>query len=179
MGAAGLITDKEYLTVAGSILAVEALHTSVQRSARGLVAAANPYYTPLGPNPVFTLAASFIVSCPASNAPLPFKAFPDLMSLSGAPLAMKMPADFSIKGDASGKFLTFVSGLVVKSVKVNGSGGSFTVTIPEGIEGQSYVFLTSSDVSGGPGMLTDSVILNGPAIIEVTPASPAFDPSYQ
>lgn len=179
LGAAGLITSKEYLTVAGSILAVEALHTSTQRSARGLVPFANPYYTPLSPNPVFTLAASFIVSCPSTNTPLPFSAFPALMSNSGSPLAAGVNAAFSIpEGDAGGKYVTFVSGLAVTSVAVQGTGSSFTATIPMGIEGQSYVFLTHTNVTGGPGSLSDEAIVNGPAIIEATPASPDFDPSY-
>jgi hypothetical protein len=151
----------------------------MQRSARGLVPAANPYYTPLAPNPVFTLAASFITSCPSTNAPLPFKAFPALSSDSGSPLAMGMPADFSFEGDAAGMYLTFVSGLVVTSVAINDEGAEFMVTIPMGIEGQSYVFMTNKDVSGGPGSLTDADIVAGPAIIEVTPASPVFDPSYE
>ena len=106
-------------------------------------------------------------------------AFPALSSDSGAPLAMGMPAQFSFEGDAAGKYLTFVSGLAVSSVAVEGSGSSFVVTIPMGISGQSYAFLTSADVTGGPGNLTDAVILNGPAVIEVTPDSPAYDPSYQ
>lgn len=179
LGAAGLITSKDYLTIAGSILAVEALHTSMQRSARGLVAAANPYYTPLGPNPVFTLAASFIKSCPASNAPLPFKAFPGLTAATAGPLAMEMPATFTLAdgGSGSGKFVTFVSGLVVASVPITEGMGSVTVKVPKMVEGQSYVFITSSDVTGGPGNLTDAAITNGPAIVEVTPSSPTFDPS--
>lgn len=45
LGAAGLITSKYYLTVAGSILAVEALHTSMQRLAIGEVPMANPFET--------------------------------------------------------------------------------------------------------------------------------------
>jgi hypothetical protein len=151
----------------------------MQRSARGLVPAANAYYTPLDPNPVFTLAASFITSCPSTNAPLPFKAFPALSSDSGSPLAMDMPAAFSFKGDAAGKYLTFVSGLVISSVPIKGKGDKFTVTIPMGIEGQSYVFLTSKDVSGGPGNLTDAAIVAGPAVIEVTPNAPVFDPKYE
>ena len=39
---------------------------------------ANPFGTPLDPTSVFTLAAMFIVSCPASNMALPFKPFPTL-----------------------------------------------------------------------------------------------------
>lgn len=79
LGGAPLITSKQYLTVAGSILVAEALHTSMQRGAVGEVPAANPYGTPLGPNEVYTLAAAFIKSCPASNPALPFKPFPSLM----------------------------------------------------------------------------------------------------
>lgn len=45
LGGAPLITSKAYLTVAGSILVTEALHTSMQRGAIGAVPAANPYGT--------------------------------------------------------------------------------------------------------------------------------------
>jgi hypothetical protein len=78
LAGAPLITSKYYLTVAGSILVTEALHTSMQRGAINEVPMANPFGTPLDPTSVFTLAASFIVSCPASNAPLPFVPFPSL-----------------------------------------------------------------------------------------------------
>ena len=87
LGGAPLITSKYYLTVAGSILATEALHTSYQRAAIGEVPMANPFETPLNPNPVYTLAAAFIVSCPASNPPLPFVAFPSLTATSGTCVA--------------------------------------------------------------------------------------------
>lgn len=93
---------------------------------------------------------------------------------------MGSPAQFSVAEDSEGMsesamYLTFVSGLIVESVMVEHMADSFTVTIPMGIEGQSYVFLTTDDVSGGFGNITDAVITNGPAIIEVTPAAPAID----
>nr|POF26326.1 protein rds1 [Quercus suber] len=78
LAGAPLITSKQYLTVAGSILAIEALHTSYQRSAINEVPMANSLYTPLDPTSVYTLAAMFITSCPSSNAALPFKPFPTL-----------------------------------------------------------------------------------------------------
>ncbi|KPI39493.1 uncharacterized protein AB675_5184 [Cyphellophora attinorum] len=87
LGGAPLISSKYYLTVAGAILATEALHTSYQRAAIGEVPMANPFETPLNPNPVYTLAAQFIVNCPATNPPLPFKPFPLLTATSGTCVA--------------------------------------------------------------------------------------------
>lgn len=78
LGGAPLITNKAYLTVAGSILVTEALHTSMQRSAVGEVPMANPYGTPLDPTSVYSLAAMFITSCPPGNPSLPFVPYPSL-----------------------------------------------------------------------------------------------------
>ncbi|KPI40501.1 Protein rds1 [Cyphellophora attinorum] len=78
LGGAPLITSKDYLTVAGSILVTEALHTSYQRAAVAEVPFASPYGTPLDPTSVYTLAAAFITSCPATNPPLPFTPLPGL-----------------------------------------------------------------------------------------------------
>ncbi|OCT47407.1 hypothetical protein CLCR_03517 [Cladophialophora carrionii] len=78
LGAAPFISSREILTVAASIMATEGLHTSLQRSSLGAIGAANPFQTSLDANSVFTLASQFIVSCPASNPPLPFTAFPGL-----------------------------------------------------------------------------------------------------
>jgi len=99
LGGAPLITSKDYLTVAGSILVTEAKHTSYQRAAIGEIAIANPYGTPLDPTSVYTLAAAFIKSCPATNEALPFKPFP---SLSVTPAESKDKRNLGIHASLGG-----------------------------------------------------------------------------
>jgi hypothetical protein len=206
LGAAGLITNKAYLTAAGSILVTEALHTSMQRGAIGEVPMANPYGTPLDPMAVYTLAASFITACPSTNAALPFTAFPSLMvdgsvcsceepscvpsqitkresgwgdweptSTTYAPAASATPycsppmAGASVmliaaKEVPAGSYVTFVSGLMITSVKPSSiDGANVQATIPPEARGQTYVFITESDIEG---MFTDSAVIFGPAILE-------------
>ena len=176
LGAAPSLQSKDYLTVAGSILVTEALHTSLQRFALGEVAPANPYATPLGLNEVYTLAAAFITSCPASNPPLPVKAFPTLTATQGIPAAPGIAFTFSVTDTLpSSFFVTFVNGLPVTSVAPTMQGSMISAVIPSTTQGQTYVVLTSTNVTA----LTDSVVLFGPALIEVTPPSPSFDVTLQ
>lgn len=70
--------SKTYLTAAGSILTVEARHSSYLRAAQKQAPFAQAFDTPLSINEVYSLAVQFITSCPASNPPLPVKAFPVL-----------------------------------------------------------------------------------------------------
>jgi hypothetical protein len=179
LGGAGLITSKEYLTVAGSILVTESIHTSLQRFNLGQIAAANPYGTPLGPNQVFTLAGAFIKSCPASNPPLPLMAFPGLAATQGVPTSQGIPFTFKAMGTVpASAFVTFVSGLTTTSVPLTMQGDMISAMIPNTISGQSYAFITSSAVAAGMSV-TDDMVLFGPAIVEVTPPSPMFDINQQ
>lgn len=173
LGGAGLITSKAYLGVAGSILVTEALHTSLQRAALGEVPAANPYGTSLGLNAVFTLAAVFIKSCPSTNIALPVKAFPTLTAAQGVPAAPGISFLFTVEGSLpETAFVTFVNGLLTVAVEATISGSEITAIIPTTMQGQTYAFITSAKPTTS---ITDSIILFGPAIIEVTPPSPTFD----
>ncbi|KAK3065170.1 hypothetical protein LTS18_007369 [Coniosporium uncinatum] len=201
LGGAPLITDKGYLAVAGSILVTEAIHTSMQRGAVFEVPMANPYGTALDPTSVYTLAAAFITSCPTSNPPLPFTAFPSLAldattctceepdcsspsritrrSWFGHQWASKWSGSKSntckpaIAGSTvtftaptsipAGSYLTFVNGLSVTSAQGSIKGSQISAPVPSADEGQTYVFVTSSDVEGS---LKDAAVLFGPAILE-------------
>lgn len=173
LGGAGLITSKDYLGVAGSILVTESIHTSLQRFNLGEIAPANPYGTALGLNEVYTLAASFITSCPASNPALPVKAFPGLTATQGEPTSQGIAFTFQpASAPPATFFVTFVSGLATTSVAGTMDGDLVSVVIPDTVQGQSYAFITTQNVTAA---IMDSMILFGPAIVEVTPPSPMFD----
>lgn len=178
LGGAGLITSKDYLSVAASILITEALHTSMQREALGEVPAANPYGAALGLNSVFTLAASFIESCPSTNAALPVTPFPSLTVTQGLPVAPLTILTLEAAGSIpAGSFVVFVSGLDTIAVSPSSVlDKALSVEVPATVSGQSYVFITNSKPTGP---VTDSIIIFGPAIIEATPSSPTFDLTAQ
>jgi len=175
LGAAADITSKSYLTDAGAILVTEALHQSTERAANGEVAEANVFGTPLGLNAVYTIAAQFITSCPSSNQALLVKAYPSLTLKSGAPTSPGANVDLVLENLPSGTYYaTFVSGLNITSVHIQPiQNGMIMAEVPENASGQSYVFLTSDN----SGNITDSSVIAGPAIIEVTPSSPTLDTS--
>ena len=172
LGAAAQIMSKDYLTAAGTILTVEARHSSYIRSSLNETGFPSPFDVPLSLNEVYTLAAPFIVSCPKDNPALPLKPFP---SLAVAPSATKaIPAVGStvtiltpgyLLKPADGvspifaAFITVAGPVVVSTKAVD---GGFELVIPAGISGQAYVVLT-----GCNGTVTDDTVAAGPAIIEV------------
>ena len=90
----------------------------------------------------------------------------------------------------AGSYITIVSGLTVVSVQgaysgenydscsairtnINArTGNSASFKIPEGVSGQSYVFVTNKDVEG---TFDSKAVVAGPAIIEVKPEAPTLD----
>jgi hypothetical protein len=182
---------------------------------------------------VYTLASMFIVSCPSTNAPLPFTAFPSL-AVDGKTCTCEepncgSPSDYlktrdmeergwphghghgggsmmtcspptsgqsvtltAMKKIPSGSYVTFVNGLTVTSVQGsisgmphidsrgldiarytdNFPGKDVTVTIPSGLGGQTYVFISKSDQET---TFSDTQVLFGPAVLEVKPAAPAIN----
>ncbi|KUJ09909.1 uncharacterized protein LY89DRAFT_266061 [Mollisia scopiformis] len=173
LGAAPLVTSKAYLSAAGAILVTEALHQSTTRGAIGEIPMANVFGTPMGINATYSIASAFITSCPSTNMALPVAAYPALTLVSGSPTAPSALIDLEPKTMPSGTYYaTFVSGLdIVAVAPQSSSNGMIMVPVPAMVSGQGYVFLTKDN----SGNLTDSNILAGPAILEVTPSSPTFN----
>ncbi|KXT11142.1 hypothetical protein AC579_4951 [Pseudocercospora musae] len=174
-GAASQIADKAYLTVAASILSIEARHSSYIRSSLAQVPFPQSLENPLTPNEVFTLASPFIVSCPSTNPALPIKTYPAVavtttgtirtgqnISISTSPIVLA-PAD-----DKAHLYAAFITagGPVWANMTSMGNGYAFGVTIPEGVYGQSYLILNNCNDT-----VTDTTIIAGPALLEI--ASPS------
>lgn len=169
LGAAADIMSKTYLTAAGSILTVEARHSSYVRA--GLKQAPFPqaFDAPLTYNEVYSLASGFIVSCPSDNPALPVKAFPKLAAAAskdavktGSTVTLETPG-YTLKGaEGQNIYAAFIAVTGPTFVEATAVDGGFTVEIPEGFAGQTYVVLTSCKE-----YVSDDSVAAGPAIIEV------------
>ncbi|EON66339.1 hypothetical protein W97_05436 [Coniosporium apollinis CBS 100218] len=170
LGAAADIMSKTYLTAAGSILTVEARHSSYIRASLKQTPYPQPFDTPLSINSVYTLAAQFIISCPSTNPALPVKAFPVLaasssdMSIKKGSTVMLSTPGYMLKAENDapvyGAFITVTGPIIVNATMVE---GGYEVVVPEGVNGQSYVVLT-----GCADAVNDNTVAAGPAIVEAS-----------
>jgi len=171
LGAAAYISNPDYLTAAGSILTVEARHSSYIRASLNESPFPAPFDAPLSFDSVYTLAAAFIVSCPPGNAALPVKAFPSLALgttgtiTTGTTITLLTPGyTLQATNGASvpiyGAFITVTGPIFVLATPTS---GGFTLQVPSGVSGQSYVVLT-----GCKDAVNDNTIVAGPAIVEIT-----------
>ncbi|KAF5376287.1 hypothetical protein D9615_008533 [Tricholomella constricta] len=159
LGAAQFIENKSYLTAAASVLTTEARHASWVASAVGRGSGwSGALDVPLTLNAVYTLAASFIESCPSTNPPLPVKAFPALIFAARATPGSLSTITFESSVPASTPLFTvFFTGLSQKVVPIM-DGNS--VTLPADLVGVVYAVVSTSDTTA-----TDENIIAGPVIL--------------
>ena len=172
LGAAALIDNKDYLTAAGSVLTVEARHSSYIRASLMQSPFPQPFDDPLSVNQVYTLASPFIASCPSTNPPLPVKAFPSLTLATPGTIKVNSTIVLQTSGyvlaDPSatnstqlyGAFITVAGPIFVNTTRVP---GGYRLVVPPGVNGQVYVVLTACNER-----LSDATTAAGPAIVEVS-----------
>ncbi|KAM0266520.1 hypothetical protein ACHAPA_006765 [Fusarium lateritium] len=170
LGAAADIMSKTYLTAAGSILTVEARHSSYIRAGLKQVPFPQPFDAPLTYNEVYSLASGFITGCPKDNPALPVKAFPALAAApskeavkTGSTVTLQTTG-YTLEGAKGQKvYAAFIAVTGPTFVEATAVDGGFTVEIPEGFAGQTYVVLTSCKDA-----VSDDTVAAGPAIIEIS-----------
>ncbi|KAI9881615.1 MAG: hypothetical protein M1830_000179 [Pleopsidium flavum] len=154
LGAAASIMNKDYLTAAGTILTVEARHTSYIRAEIGESPFPTPFDTPLDFNQGKSIAASRTDGANKSSVTF----------TNGFTNACAF--DNSIRADTP-IYAVFFSGLMKLPVQVRITRGNQDYkidTIPGGVMGQVYVVLSKSRTD-----FSDENIIAGPSIIEVYP----------
>jgi len=171
LGAAADIMSKTYLTAAGSILTVEARHSSYLRASLKESPFPQPFDAPMTLDEVYTLASAFIVSCPTTNPALPVKAFPSLALATKGTITSGMTVTLSTPGYVltgpggvtAPVYAAFIAVTGPTFVPATPVSGGYEVTIPAGFAGQTYVVLTGCDEA-----VTDDTTAAGPAIIEIS-----------
>ncbi|KAG8856945.1 hypothetical protein FRB96_006208 [Tulasnella sp. 330] len=167
LGAAADITDPEYLTAAGSILATEARHAAwLAAVANGGSPWSGPFDVPLDLDEVYSIAVTYIKSCPTA---LPLKAFPALMVYpvgAATTLAAGQPAVVSFAGQFhkhKNYFLVLYTSLPPPNNLIFlPLSATFTVTLPAVLThgGTVYVILSTSDT-----VVSDGHTVAGPLVL--------------
>lgn len=169
-GATQLLTNKTTITAASSILAVEARHQSWLESAVEHGSGWNTgFETPLDVDQVFTLASSFITSCPSSNPALPLTAFPAL-SIQQASISAGETITLQFTTTNAGPFYAaFFTGLSAVFVPVQHDN---SVAVPSGLLGTVFMVVTTSSSSVTDGnTIAGPTVLNFPYLSSVTVSS--------
>ncbi|KZO99657.1 hypothetical protein CALVIDRAFT_525228 [Calocera viscosa TUFC12733] len=169
-GATQLLTDKSTITSASSILAVEARHQGWLESAVEHGSGWNTAFeTPLDVDQVYTLAASFITSCPSSNPALPVTAFPALSIQQASVSAGETVTLQFTTTTSSPYYAAFFTGLSTVFVPVQRDN---SVTVPSGLLGTVFMVVTTSSSA-----VTDGNTVAGPTVLNFPYLSSVIVPS--
>ncbi|KAJ7122006.1 ferritin-like domain-containing protein [Mycena crocata] len=151
-GGAQLIASKNYLTVAGSILAVEARHAAwIDSAVKQSSAWDTAFQSDLTPSQVYGLAVPFVKSCPTSNtAALPSLTAYPILTVTDAHPGSTATLGFSASKATSQLFAAFISGV----------GAPTFVVVPSNLIGFVFCVITNDG-----GMADDSTTVAGPTIL--------------
>ncbi|KAI0366556.1 hypothetical protein BV20DRAFT_643572 [Pilatotrama ljubarskyi] len=163
-GAKYLADNADYLTAAGSILAVESRQASwVTSSVMKLQPWNGPFDIPLSASGAYSLAAPFIKSCPSSNAPLPVKSFPALKITNSSPphgseVTVKYTKSKDMHDDST--YVAWLDGLQVFYTKLGKDGKT---KVPDNLLGTVYAAVVKNqEMPSDHNMLSGFVVVQFP-----------------
>ncbi|KAF2796152.1 hypothetical protein K505DRAFT_238411 [Melanomma pulvis-pyrius CBS 109.77] len=156
LGAAPLINSSDILSVAASIVTVEARHQAFIRSASGAEAVPAPFDVALGPKAVFTLAAAFIKSCPeGSNLNIQPNPSIALQNPEKAQIGQNLKL-VDAANPAGAQFCAFVASGGTQFEPITDGN----CVIPQNLAGEVYMLITKSK------SVADADVLAGPSVIQ-------------
>lgn len=155
LGRVAEISNKDYLTAAGTIVTVEARHASFLNRISGYSGAPEPFDTPLTPVVIVSIASQFIVSCPFDLGVVPLKKLLATADQNGTVVLDK---------EYNGMMCSFLYGANIQYMKVT-DGKCY---LPTDANTDTYLFITKD--------MTDSFVA-GPAIL--TRKQAAYAAQYQ
>lgn len=158
LGAAPLVGDAKILSAAASIVTVESRHQTFIRTALREEPVPQAFDVAISARQIFTLAASFITSCPAGSN-LPFQPFPSLNIVNASSVVAGSVLTLTdAKAFADGKaFCSFTAGETGTRFAPFSAGAC---VVPEDLGGEVYVTISSSGTA-----LSDDTILAGYAAL--------------
>ncbi|KAH9848098.1 ferritin-like domain-containing protein [Lenzites betulinus] len=160
-----LANNADYLTAAGSILAVEARQASwVTASVMKLQPWNGAFEVPLTPSGAFSLASPFIKSCPSTNPPIPVTVFPALQLSTSSPAhGSTITATYKPAGatpPSGSAFVAWLDGLQVLYTPL-GKGGE--TTVPANLTGTAYAAVVNAkEPPSDENMLTGFAVVQFP-----------------
>ncbi|KAI0088355.1 ferritin-like domain-containing protein [Irpex rosettiformis] len=174
MGAAQFLQNKDTLTQAASILAVESRHAAWAASA---VLKGSPwdgsFETPLTVDGVYSLASQFIVSCPSTNPTLIAKPLPKLTIEPTSPAAgQHIKFNFNhdeVKHDGDKLYAAWFDGITVHHTDL---GDDDRASIPQELQGTVYGAIVKTKESNP----TKQDLLTGLVMFEIGFSSYAPNP---
>lgn len=169
LGAASQIASKAILSAAGSILTIEARHNAYLRASLSESPFPQAQEDFLTPDEVHTMAHGFFVSCPSDNPAFPVKAFPGLTVTTkgtitaGTVLTVQTNGYALEQADSTAQlYAAFVTANGPAFAQMTGSGTQYQVTVPAGVNGQSYLLFSNCNET-----VNDSTVVAGPTLLEV------------
>ncbi|TFY66460.1 hypothetical protein EVG20_g4628 [Dentipellis fragilis] len=161
------LVDPDLHAAAASILGTKARQSAwISGVIRGGSPISNAFETPMDLDQAWTLALSFIQSCPQSNLPLPVRVFNPLNITTPAAsigTGKKISLNFTpVNTTSTTYWAAFLQGLETTYIPLQGKA-PYSVTIPQSLKGFSFLIIANDTQK----ISNDFVTMAGPVVLDL------------